>query len=231
VDLIHAWGPVMLEAILRSGASPSKILVRPKGINLDLFHFREPCLSESPRAIVTRSLGDVYRHEIILRAIFLLKERGIQLSCMIIGDGPLKAELIKLSYRLKIQDQVDFLGRIPNDELPKYLKASEIYISMPKTVGVSCSLSEAKACGCLPLVSDIRGNRPYIHSGKNGLLIPVDEEAALADALELCLESYGDFTDQLKENRHWIEKNANLSINMDFFYQKYHQVLLGKGSI
>ncbi|TNF44695.1 MAG: glycosyltransferase [Cytophagales bacterium] len=229
VDLIHAWGPVMLEAILKSGTSPSKILIRPKGIDLDLFQFREPYLSRNPTAIVTRSLGDVYRHEIILKAIALIKDRGKNLSCTIIGDGPLKEDLIKLSKRLGIQDRIGFLGRIPNNELPKYLNNSEIYISMPNTEGVSSSLSEAKACGCLPVVSDIRGNRPYIQSGKNGILVPVDRIDGLADALEYVLNYYENFTHQVRENRLWIERNADLTVNMSFFYQKYLQVLQEKG--
>lgn len=221
VDIIHAWGAVMLEAMVRSGTSLNKIVVRPKGIDLDNYSSRNPILKKIPSGIVTRSLSDVYHHEVILEAVHLLKKRGVPFRCIIVGDGPLRGQLEKLAGQLDILDLVDFKGRIPNDQLPRELRESEFYISMPETEGVSASLFEAMACGCLPIVTDLRANRQFIKSRKNGFLVPVNQPEVLCDMIHQAITDYDSFLPGIRENRRFVENEADLKKNMAYFYSVY----------
>ena len=168
VDLIHAWGEVMVPAMIRSGATPDKIMILPKGMDLSYYQFRSPEKKERNLAIVTRSLTEVYHHEDILQALTICKGKGLRIELQIVGDGPRLGDLKQLSFDLGISDQVHFLGRIPNSELPKLLQKSPLYVSVPETEGVSASLFEALASGCFPVVTDLPGTRAFIESGKNG---------------------------------------------------------------
>jgi glycosyltransferase involved in cell wall biosynthesis len=67
----------------------------------------------------------------------------------------------ELTIKLNIERKV-FHGRIPNTELPELLRASNFYISMPITEGVSASLFEAMASNCYPIVTNIAGNQSWI---------------------------------------------------------------------
>jgi glycosyltransferase involved in cell wall biosynthesis len=61
-------------------------------------------------------------------------------------------------YLKRVNDKIEyrerFSGRIPNTELPELLRASNFYISMPITEGVSASLFEAMASNCYPIVTN-----------------------------------------------------------------------------
>jgi glycosyltransferase involved in cell wall biosynthesis len=230
VDLIHAWGNVMVEAILESGTSPTKILVKPKGIDLNRYYMRIPGVGTFPSGIVTRSLADVYRHEVILDAIAALKKQDFYFFCNWVGDGPSKNQLIKRAKDLGIEDRVKFFGRIPNRELPSLLTQNPVYLSMPLTEGVSSSLFEAMASGCLPIVTDLRANRQFIHSYKNGVFVPVDDAEALAAAIKSAVQSYPNFIPGILANRKWIEDHADLRKNMSFFLKKYQELLRTKTS-
>ncbi|MDI1323125.1 MAG: glycosyltransferase [Algoriphagus sp.] len=224
-DLIHAWGYVMTYAMLESGAAPAKIKVLPKGLNLDNFAFYPETENRKHTAIVTRSLFDIYRHEEILEAIFILKNLGILLDCIMIGTGEREETLKEKTIHLGLQEHIKWIGRIPNDELPNYLGQAQIYIAVPETEGVSASLFEAMACGCFPIVTDLPANRAFIRHGENGLLVPVGKPNLLANEIAKYLMNSKSFRKGIIENRGFIERNCDLKRNMSSFYQTYQTLV------
>jgi len=221
VDLIHAWGEVMVPAMIASGAYPEKIMILPKGMDLSRYQFRLGENKDSNLAIVTRSLTEVYHHEDILKAISLVGTKGLKIQLIIVGDGPRLGVLKQLSVDLAIQDKVQFLGRIPNAELPKLLQKAKIYISVPETEGVSASLFEALASGCFPIVTDLPGTRVFINPGKNGLLLPVGNPEKLAEALIQFIGNSDQFESAILENRAFIENEVDLKKNMKLIWERY----------
>lgn len=224
-DLIHAWGYVMTFAMITSGASLSRILVRPKGLDLSRFEMANPAEKQKNLAIVTRSLYPIYRHHEILDAASILKKKGIELTCKMVGDGVEKETLQMKTTALNLDDQIHWLGRIQNNDLPTYLRAAQIYIAVPETEGVSASLFEAMACGCFPIVSDLPANRAFINSGKNGFLVPVGDTIAIAQAISDYLENPESFSEGIIQNRAYIEKYCNLELNMQHFFSRYTHLL------
>ena len=222
VDLIHAWGEVMVPAMIASQARPERILVLPKGINLEKYqkwHSKDQNL-----AIVTRSLTEVYHHQDILKALGILKEKGIKLRLTIVGDGNLMKPLEALVEDLDLKEQVNFLGRVPNSLLPKLLQKAAIYLSVPETEGVSASLFEAMASGCFPIVTDLPGTRAFIKNGENGLLVPVNSPTKIADAIEDYLENQARYHLGILENRAFIEMHVDLKKNMEAIWSKYLEI-------
>lgn len=224
-DLIHAWGYVMTYAMLECGAPPSRILVKPKGLDLDRFQFFNTKSSTELTAIVTRSLYDIYRHNEILEALSILKKKGIVVRVVMIGDGIEKENLLAQTSQLDLQNQVTWLGRVPNDLLPQELAKAQLYIAIPETEGVSASLFEAMACGCFPIVTDLPANRAFIQNGRNGLLVEVGNPTDLAEKIEIYSRNPSRFTPYLQKNRGFIEANCNLENNMRDFYKTYQKLL------
>lgn len=224
-DLIHAWGYVMTYAMIECGAPPSRILVKPKGLDLDRFQFFKNKPTTELTAIVTRSLYDIYRHKEILEALSILKGKGIFIRILMIGDGVEKENLINQTSQLGLQDQVQWLGRVPNDSLPLQLAKAQLYIAIPETEGVSASLFEAMACGCYPIVTDLPANRAFIQNGHNGLLVEVGNPADLAEKIEIYFRNPSRFTPYVQKNREFILANCNLENNMRDFYKTYKKLL------
>ena len=87
------------------------------------------------------------------------------------GGGEAAGELGDLARRLGIGDRLRFEGKVDYARLPELLGSSKIYVSSVWTDGVSASLLEAMARGCLPIVTDNRANRYWVTDGDNGLLV------------------------------------------------------------
>lgn len=232
VDLIHAWGHVMTYAMLNSGAAPHKILVLPKGIDLDLYRFSNPRrVHVKPLSlIVTRSLYELYRHKDIVRSIAILRDQGLKVNGVLVGEGPEKPSLVQLCRELNIQDQIDFTGLIPNEKLPELLSQSAIYVAFPTTEGVSSSLFEAMAMGCFPIVSDLPANQAFLFQKKNGILVPVEDVSQLANAIRFAVENPKMVENTILMNREFIEQHVDFKKNMKVIYQRYLDLLVQKSA-
>lgn len=227
-SLIHAWGPIMAAHMKRVNVDMSKVMVLPKGINLNHFQYKKTSASTNPSkitAIVTRSLLPEYRHEVILEAFSILDTKKIDFELIIVGDGNQADNLKQQAIKLNIHPKVNFTGRINNTQLPELLQQADFYISMPTTEGVSASLFEAMASGCHPLVSNIEGNQSWIRHGENGQLINVDDAQMLASELIWAFENESFRKNAVQNNRKFIEEKANYSINMKIIADKYHQLI------
>lgn len=223
--LIHAWGPVMATHMQNCKVDMKKVMILPKGINLDFFQYQEIQNTQFINAIVTRSLLPEYKHDIILKAFSILKEKGFSFKLTIVGDGILLESLKKLASELNIEKEVVFTGRIKNTDLPILLQESNFYISMPTTEGVSASLFEAMACGCYPVVTNLPGNRCWIRNRENGILVTSEHYKKLAE--EIIWASQNDILikSAVKENRKFVEEHANYAINMKIIADKYHELI------
>jgi len=224
-NLIHAWGEVMANHMKKSNANMHKVLLLPKGINLELFTFSDNHDKTQIEAIVTRALEPEYRHAKILRAFGVLKKKNIPFRLVIVGDGSLRKNLENLAKDLGIEKEVVFKGRKTNSEVAQLLKESNFYISMPSTEGVSASLFEAMACGCFPIVTDLPGNRSWIKNQENGILIPNGRFKILAEELQYALERNLWRKTAVHKNRKFVEEHANYAVNMKKIAEEYHELI------
>lgn len=224
-DLIHAWGPVMTISMRVANVDMKKVLVLPKGIDLEQFGNKENTPTEKITAIVTRSLMPEYRHDTILKAFGILNQKGIDFELTIVGDGKLLPTLKVLASKLNIENKVNFTGRIANTKLPELLQQSNFYISMPITEGVSASLFEAMASNCYPVVTDIPGNQSWIKHRENGQLIPIDDSRMLAEEILWAFENSEYRNTAVLKNRKFVEENADYNTNMKIIAEKYHELI------
>lgn len=230
--LIHAWGSSMAASMAKVPVDPAKIMILAKGIDLKLFN---NSTSSNPTdqicAIVTRSLLPEYRHDIILKAFAILDQKGIPFQLTFVGHGTAYDALKTLAQNLNIASKVHFTGRIPYQGLPPLLQASNYYISMPITEGVSASLFEAMATNCYPIVTNIPGNSSWITDRKNGQLITVDDFKSLADELIWAHENPEFRNTAINYNHQLVTKNADYSRNMRIIADAYHTLINTKTQI
>jgi glycosyltransferase involved in cell wall biosynthesis len=117
----------------------------------------------------------------LLRALALLRDRGLAFDARIVGEGPLYGRLHTLSQSLGLDGRVTFCGR--RSDVPQLLREFDVYVLSSRHEGMPLAVLEAMATG-LPIVSTAAGAvTEVITDGRNGLVVPTGDSAALADAL------------------------------------------------
>lgn len=98
----------------------------------------------------------------------------------IIGDGTMKKDLVQLAHR--VGAQVEFLGKVPNDQLPAVYNQYPLYILCSYYEGNPKTLLEAMACGRPVLGTRVTGIQSVIENGITGYLCEIDA-SSIASAI------------------------------------------------
>lgn len=99
----------------------------------------------------------------------------------LIGEGPQEGELASLVGAMGLQSRIILPGAF--DTVEDVLAAADAFVLPSLHEGMSIALLEAMAAGLPCVVSDIPGNRILIDHDDTGVVFPVDDITALADAL------------------------------------------------
>jgi glycosyltransferase involved in cell wall biosynthesis len=102
------------------------------------------------------------------------------------GHGAFKPQLERLAGDLGILDSVEFLG-LRGDVL-ELLQQSWGFVLPSRWEGMSNALLEAMACGLPCVATRVSGSEDLITDGVNGLLVPPEQPAAMAEALRRMIE-------------------------------------------
>lgn len=108
---------------------------------------------------------------------------GLNVELNIIGDGCLKNDLIDHARKNSIK--VNFMGKVPNSELPKYYNEHEIYLLVSEYEGNPKTLIEAMACGCSVIGTDVVGINSIITNYDNGILADLNSQSIKNAIIEL----------------------------------------------
>jgi len=117
----------------------------------------------------------------LLKAFSALRKKE-KAKLLIIGDGTEKRNLERLSQELNIEEDVLFVGFQSNPY--KFIKMSDIFVHACLFEGFANAIIEAMSCGVPVIAIDCPyGPRDIIKNGENGLLVPMNDEGALVDAI------------------------------------------------
>jgi L-malate glycosyltransferase len=178
-------------ALVKYGAKKDEISIISFGIDTDKFNpqakndsFRNDLgLKENFKIVIsTRGLAAIYDVETLIKAAKHVLRGHSKTYFIIIGDGPQKMELIKLSKSLEICDNIIFTGRVSDDEYLQYLTMSDVYVSTSLSDGgLASSTAEAMSCE-IPVISTNFGeNSKWIQHGKSGLLFEAKDVNKLTE--------------------------------------------------
>ena len=199
-------------------APAARVMPLYLGIDTTKFTPIERQSTDEVRLISTRGFLPVYNNEAIVRALGLLGESDLPLRVRFVSSGPTLEEvrtLAKSSLSPGVLRATEFLGGAGGEELVGLVQSSDVYVSMSRSDGTSTSLLEALACGAFPVVSDIPANREWIDPKKrNGLLVPLDDDRALAEALHLAIQDCELRRTAAEYNRRLVVERADIRQTM-----------------
>jgi glycosyltransferase involved in cell wall biosynthesis len=100
---------------------------------------------------------------------------------LVLGAGPLKAELSQLAARLGLRQRVCFAGFDPN--VTRWMQAADGYVLSSRYEGLPMVLLEAGACELPAVATDVPGTREVVVDGDTGWLAPAGDPERLARAM------------------------------------------------
>ena len=121
----------------------------------------------------------------LLQAVATLKDEGFALSCLILGEGPQRAELESTARRLGINGQVSFLGF--QAQPLAWVQAMDVCVLCSSKEGLPRVVLEAMLASKPVIGSDVTGTRELIVHDETGLLYGYGDVPALTAALRRLL--------------------------------------------
>ncbi|QIM63397.1 colanic acid biosynthesis glycosyltransferase WcaL [Pasteurellaceae bacterium Orientalotternb1] len=130
---------------------------------------------------------------VLLDALAVLKQRNIEMQCIVVGDGTLREQLQTQIQSLDISDVVKMIGPMPQPEIIKFMKSSNMMVA-PCVIsedgdrdGLPTVLLESMALGTPVISTQVAGIPELVQDGITGLCVPPNDPATLADAIQCLL--------------------------------------------
>lgn len=178
------------DLLIRAHLPESRLrLIRGAGVDTDTFHpLPAPsgpvCIVLAARMLWAKGVGE------FVEAARLLTQAGISARFVLVGDPDRDNPASVPEFTLRAwhgQNGVEYWGR--RDDMPGVLHAAHIVCLPSYREGLPKSLLEAAACGLPIVTTDAPGCREIVRNGDNGLLVPVRDAQALADALRSLIDN------------------------------------------
>lgn len=104
-----------------------------------------------------------------------------QAHLVLVGDGLIREALTARIEKSSRRNQIHMLGS--RDDVPRLLKAADVFVFPSRTEGLPNALLEAMAAGCPIVTTDVPGCRDLIDHDASGLIVPYGDTEALAEAM------------------------------------------------
>jgi phosphatidylinositol alpha-1,6-mannosyltransferase len=122
--------------------------------------------------------------DVALDLVAELVRGGLDLGYLVAGEGPERTTLEHRALALGIADRVRWLGRVPDEALPGYYAAADLYLGLsreagPQAEGFGLALLEAQASALPVIAGRSGGTAAAVADGVTGLLVPPADLPAL----------------------------------------------------
>lgn len=149
-----------------------KVSYVPNGIDLERFSKKDSprigCLDW--KLLSVGRLVEMKGHRYLIEAIARLKPRYPQIKLTLLGKGPLKDPLLRLSRRLGVESQVKIMSRVSYEELPRIYRQFDFFVLPSFSEGEPVTLFEAMAIQLPIVASNIPGVRGILDENSGTLM-------------------------------------------------------------
>lgn len=196
-DLVAGSNQDTLDFALNNGARKEYSTVFRIGNLIHNAHFQPPDerpqaedalgelgLSNKKFSITISRLEKLKQIDDVLRVLARIRQRGVNFSALVVGDGRMKNDLVKMAESLGIADNVIFAGNRNQEWIASILPYASVIISP----FMGRALAEA-ALSAVPVVAyDVEWQAEVIKTGQTGELVKYRDCKAMADSVVKLLE-------------------------------------------
>ncbi len=224
--------------LISRGIPAEKIMVSPNGVDLDLFGDPPPPDVALARKLgfgdveVIGFIGSFYDYEGIddlIAAMPALVDARPKVQLLLVGGGPMEADLRKQAENSPVAAHIHFVGRVPHQEVERYYSLIDILCYPRKKMRLTDLVTplkplEAMAQRRLVAASDVGGHRELIEDGVTGTLFAPDSPPAIAQAITELLENKPIWDMRRAAGRRFVEQHRNWSSNISRYGPVYHEL-------
>jgi len=132
------------------------------------------------------SLRSVKNQVLLVKACEAIFPRFKHVEALVVGEGPLKGELLQEATDKGLSERLHFVGSRTN--VHEILNALDIFVLPSLSEGMPNAVLEAMACGLPVLASAVGGTPELIEDGKSGVLFPSNDLNAFVQSLEKLIQ-------------------------------------------
>jgi glycosyltransferase involved in cell wall biosynthesis len=216
---------VSSSAVLGPMVSDDRIKVVPFGFDLSAFLEDAPQKKAIAAKYPGRRVFAAGRHvsykgfDVLINAVAKLPPDVILLLG---GSGPLTNDLRQLAQQLGVTRRVEFLGFVPDDLLPAYYQASDVFClpSVTQAEAFGIVQVEAMACGKPVVSTRLNNGVDFVNEhGKTGITVQPGDPVALANALSNLLHD--------EKKAHMLGANGRAKAQTEYSADKMAERILG----
>jgi len=167
------------------GIPESKLSLIPCGIKPGGIRYSSQSLNKinKLKIISIARLHPIKRLDLIIKAISILKQKGVIVYVTLIGDGTCEFELKNLAKDLNILDQINFKGALEHEDALIALLESDIHILCSDQESLGISNIEAMVAGLAVIVTDVGGLASTVVHKVNGYKVKPNNPMEIAEAI------------------------------------------------
>jgi glycosyltransferase involved in cell wall biosynthesis len=173
--------PSTRDDLVARGIEASRIDVVLCGLDHGLFR-RVPGVESDPRPTLVH-FGRMRRYkaiDVVIRALAVVRRSVPSARLVIIGDGPDRKRLERVTRAMGLGDAVEFAGRMSGEQMVRALNRCRVFLNASPKEGWGLTVVEANACGVPVVGSNRPGLRDSIQDGVTGFLAPYGDVDAFA---------------------------------------------------
>jgi phosphatidylinositol alpha-1,6-mannosyltransferase len=176
-------------ALVRQWIAESKIHQIPPGVDMPVSP-NGAARSPSPLVVTVARLSDRRKgHDVMIRALPLIRERVPDLEWVVVGDGRLRVEYERQTVDNGLSEYVRFVGEVNDTERDQWLDRASVF-AMPSRLaangggeGFGIAYLEAAAHGVPVVAGNVGGAPDAVIDHVTGLLVDPTDHAAVATAI------------------------------------------------
>ncbi len=155
-----------------------------------------------PRLVWLRTFHDLYNPTLAVRVLARLKPSVRDVELLMVGPARQPESLARvrrLASQLGVEDRLTIAGAIQKRDVPSWLNRADIFLNTTNVDNTPVSVMEALACGLCVVSTDAGGVRVLLRDGQLGLLVPLDDDRAMAAAVRRLLDD-GELAERLSRD-------------------------------
>jgi glycosyltransferase involved in cell wall biosynthesis len=184
--------------------------------------------AEDPTVVCVANFRPEKRHDVLLRAFSHVVTRVPRARLVIVGDGPLDAELRGVAATLGIERHVEFVGAAA--EVWQYLARADVFALASSYEPGGIAVLEAMAAGLPVVASRIGGIPELVEHGRTGELVTPGDASAFAESLIRLLVS-GELRRRMGAEAAATAARFRMATTVTRYFELYARMLRSDGSI
>ena len=185
-DAIIAQGNAMAGRLRDMGLPSGRLRTIPNGVRLPSL---EPGpLSNEPSILAMGSLAPKKGFDVLLQAFRLVRQRMPEARLIIAGEGPERAQLVRLASSLGMGDAVALPGLVMGEAKAALFAHARVFVSSSRREPFANANLEAMAAGRPIIATRVGGNVEMVEDEMSGLLVEPEDPEGMAKAILRLLE-------------------------------------------